>query len=602
MDRQKQLKKLLKEVFGYKDFRLEQSNIINSVLDGNDTMAIMPTGGGKSLCYQIPALFGDGLCVVISPLISLMKDQVINLKQNGVEGHFLNSSLSSDERREVERKLRRGEVKILYIAPEGILSQYILNLLSEVKLNLFAIDEAHCVSQWGHEFRKDYTKLSILKDTFPSVPILALTATADKRTREDMAHQLRLKNFNTYICSFDRPNIQYTICERENEIEQLDEFIQKFHKNDTGIVYCLSRKKVETITEKLKDLGYHAISYHAGLSSEERNRNQEIFSSADQVIVVATIAFGMGIDRPDVRFVAHLDLPKSLESYYQETGRAGRDGKEASAWMLYGLSDVVKLSRMLEMTEASEEYKQYARFKLDFMLSLCETTSCRRKMLLSYFDEHIDDCGNCDCCLEPQEMWDATKEAQMMLSCVYRTGQLYGSSYLIEVLRGSKNAKVLDRGHDTLSVYGIGKDVDKKVWDALLRQLLMTNYIAIKNFEYRTLALTSRSKELLRGEVSLKLRKKKEEGQVKIIQKILSGSAHTSHGREDLFEKLRGLRMDIAKEMKVPPYVIFNDKTLHDMCNIMPRSKDEMLMVNGVGQSKHEKYGDQFLKVIGEYI
>lgn len=601
MDRQKKLKKILKDVFGYADFRLEQQNIINSILDGHDTMAIMPTGGGKSLCYQIPALYSEGLCVVISPLISLMKDQVINLKQNGVEGFFLNSSQTSEERREVERKIRRGEAKILYIAPEGILSQYILDLLNEIKISLFAIDEAHCVSQWGHEFRKDYTKLSILKENFPQVPILALTATADKRTRQDMAHQLRLKEFNSFICSFDRPNIQYTICEREEEIEQLHDFIQKNHKDDTGIVYCLSRKKVESVTGKLKELGYNALSYHAGLSPEERNRNQELFSSADQVIVVATIAFGMGIDRPDVRFVAHLDLPKSLESYYQETGRAGRDGAKASAWMLYGLSDVVKLARMLEMTEASEEYKQYARFKLDFMLSLCETTSCRRKMLLSYFDEHIEDCGNCDSCLNPGELWDATKEAQMMLSCIYRTGQLYGSSYLIDVLRGSKNAKVLDRRHDELSVYGIGKDVDKKVWDALLRQLLMSNYIGIKNFEYRTLALTAKSGALLKGEVKLSLRKKKEESQVKAIKRILSGNAHLNHGREDLFEQLRNLRMDLARELKVPPYVIFNDKTLHDMCQIMPRTKDEMLLVNGVGQSKHEKYGDQFLKVIGDY-
>lgn len=599
-----ELHQILKETFGYQSFRLEQSNIINSVLDGHDTLAIMPTGGGKSLCYQIPALYQEGVTLVISPLISLMHDQVMNLKEHGVEAVFLNSSLSYEASQKAKKKILSGKIKLIYVSPEGILSGHLSEFFSQVSISLIAIDEAHCVSQWGHEFRKDYTRLGELKDSFPNVPMIALTATADAKTRVDIAEQLRMKNHHTYVSSFDRPNIKYLITERSDELKQLNEFIKAYHKNDTGIVYCLSRDKVEKVAKALKKMGYPAVPYHAGLTQEVRSKNQGLFNTEERIIVVATIAFGMGIDRPDVRFVAHLDLPKSIESYYQETGRAGRDGKPSTAWMIYGLQDVVKLSHMLETTDAAESYKKVARHKLDCMLALCEAAACRRSYLLSYFGQTGSErCDYCDTCMEPPIMWDATIDAQKILSTIYRTQQTFGAGHIIEVIRGSQNAKVMDRQHDKLSVYGIGKDKPKEHWNSILRQLLNLQFISIKNWEYRSLGLTSKCLKLLSGEMKLELRK--QEFSVakaeKYSKKGSNKGKEAQHGKDDLFGALKNLRNKLAKEKSLPSYIVFNDKSLHDMCSIMPSNDSEFLMVYGVGQSKLDNYGSQFMEVISDF-
>ncbi len=595
--RNEKLHSILKENFGHQAFRLEQLNIINSILDGVDTLAIMPTGGGKSMCFQVPALFLEGITIVISPLISLMSDQVANLSNNGVAACFLNSNQSNEERNEAREKISKGDIKLVYVSPEGILSGGIATFLQSLDISLIAIDEAHCVSQWGHEFRRDYTRLGELKDLFPDTPVLALTATADERTRLDISHQLRMNAPKTFISSFDRANIKYAILEREDELKQLDEFINKNHKGDTGIVYCLSRKKVESVAKKLRERGHQSFAYHAGLTREQRDYAQKVFSNEENIVIVATIAFGMGIDRPDVRFVAHLDLPKSVESYYQETGRAGRDGLPANAWMVYGLQDVIKLSQMLETTEAHESYKKVARGKLDSMLSICETTKCRRHFLLQYFEEDSSlKCDNCDTCLHPGETWDGRVDAQKVLSTIYRTGQKFGAGYIVDVLRGSKNAKVEERGHQELSVYGIGKSETKSHWNLIIRQLLNMKYITIKNWEYRTLALMKKSEELLKGNEEFLLKKRK------ITLRASPAVIQTSHERNDLFEILRKIRKEIATENGLAPYMVFGDKSLHDMCQILPRSKDEFLMVNGVGNSKCEKYGDSFLKEIKQYL
>lgn len=590
----------LKEYFGYDRFRHHQEDIIKSVISGHDVLALMPTGGGKSLCYQLPGLFLEGVTLVISPLISLMQDQVYNLRQHNIEAHFWNSTLSYQQKQDLEDKLNRGEVDFLYLAPEAILNPSSLLFLKGLKISLIAIDEAHCVSQWGHEFRSDYMRLNELKTLFPNIPTLALTATADAKTQNDICRQLALKNPKKFVSSFDRPNIKYSIEERHNELLQLQKFLKTRDPLDTGIVYCLSRKKVEQVTEQLIAQGYNAVSYHAGMTAKKREKNQNRFNREEGLIVVATIAFGMGIDRPDVRFVAHLDLPKSVEGYYQETGRAGRDGEPAEAWMIYGLSDVVKLSQMLENTEASEAYKKVARHKLECMLSLCETGDCRRQFLLGYFDEKLEQkCGNCDTCLEPPQTWDGSREAQMFLSAVYRTEQMFGTSHVIDVLRGSANAKVLGHGHDGLSVYGIGKDRNKQEWNSIARQLLTSGYLRIKDWDYKNLALTEKSRGVLRGEESIFFRKFKTPQTSSKKEK--SKQDHFDHNRPELFEALRKLRRDIATENKVPPYMIFSDKTLHDMCGLLPQTTSDMLMVHGVGETKLERFGQEFINTIREH-
>ncbi len=607
--RDQKLHHILKETFGYDNFRFEQYNIINSILDGKDTLAIMPTGGGKSLCYQIPALYLEGVTLVISPLISLMHDQVMNLKEYGVNAVFLNSSQSYSDSRKVKSEILNGKVKIIYVSPEGILSGALSDFFDQVKVSLIAIDEAHCVSQWGHEFRKDYTRLGELKERFPDVPVIALTATADAKTRIDITNQLHMNAPAVFISSFDRPNIKYMILERSDEIKQLDEFIKTHHPDDTGIVYCLSRDKVERVSLALNKLGYKSVPYHAGLSQNERAMNQELFNIEEKIIVVATIAFGMGIDRPDVRFVAHLDLPKSIESYYQETGRAGRDGKASTAWMIYGLQDVVKLSQMLETTDADENYKKVARFKLDCMLALCEAAACRRSYILRYFGEiGAEFCGYCDSCIEPPTLWDATVDAQKMLSTIYRTNQSFGAGHIIDVIRGSKNQKINDRNHHALSVYGIGKDQPKEHWNSVLRQLLNLNYIHIKNWEYRSLALTNKAQEILSGKIKLELRKQDESvARAKTSAKqdkkrVASKTSLTAHGQDELFNALKDLRNRLAKERSLPSYIVFNDKSLHDMCALRPRNADEFLMVHGVGQNKLENYGSVFIDTINKYL
>lgn len=597
----KKLHHILKETFGYQSFRFEQYNAITSILEGQDTLAIMPTGGGKSLCYQIPALYLKGATLVISPLISLMHDQVMNLKEYGVEAVFLNSSLSYQETQQTKQRILKGEIKLIYVSPEGILSANLASFFEQIKISLIAIDEAHCVSQWGHEFRKDYTRLGELKSKFPGVPVIALTATADAKTREDISAQLALEAPKVFVSSFDRPNIKYMILERSDEIKQLNEFIKTFHTQDTGIVYCLSRDKVERVAQALKKLGHPAVPYHAGLTQAERAKNQNLFNTEDKIIVVATIAFGMGIDRPDVRFVAHLDLPKSIESYYQETGRAGRDGKPANAWMIYGLQDVVKLSQMLETTDADESYKKVARFKLDSMLALCETGSCRRQYVLRYFGQETKGgCANCDTCMEPPVLWDATIDAQKILSTIYRTQQIYGAGHVIDVIRGSKSTKVAERQHDTLSVFGIGKDKPKDHWNSVLRQLLNLNFISIKNWEYRSLGLNQKSLEILTGKAKLQLRKQEFSVISKKGKKESSRAKEASHGNDGLFEALKRLRNKLAKEKNLPSYIVFNDKSLHDMCSIMPRNDEEFLMVHGVGQNKLDNYGEIFLELIND--
>lgn len=599
--REQKLHKILKETFGYTTFRFEQHKIINAILDGKDTLAIMPTGGGKSLCYQIPALYLEGITLVISPLISLMQDQVMNLKETGVKAVFLNSSLNYQAMQKAKEKILNGKVQLVYVSPEGILSPALLDFFSQITISLIAVDEAHCVSLWGHEFRKDYTRLGELKLQFPDVPIIALTATADAKTRQDISDQLSLNNPQVFVSSFDRPNIKYMIMDRTDEMKQLDDFIKNHHPSDTGIVYCLSRDKVERVAANLKKLGHPAVPYHAGLSQETRSKNQSSFNQDERIIVVATIAFGMGIDRPDVRFVAHLDLPKSIESYYQETGRAGRDGKPATAWMIYGLQDVVKLSQMLETTDADESYKKVARHKLDCMLALCEAAHCRRHYLLQYFGQSSQaSCDYCDSCLEPPILWDATKDAQKILSTIYRTNQIFGASHVIDVIRGSKSTKISEKKHDELSVYGIGKDQPKEHWNTILRQLLNLNYVAIKSWEYRSLALTAKSLKLLTGGELLKLRKQEPSSKKKEKREV-SKSRDIQHDRQDLFDALKGLRNKLAREKGLPSYIVFNDKSLHDMCQLMPRDPDEFLMVHGVGQNKLDNYGDIFLNLIKTY-
>lgn len=590
---------ILNDTFGHSEFRFDQEKIINAVVSGHDALAIMPTGGGKSVCYQVPALYFDGITIVVSPLISLMRDQVLNLQQNGVNACFYNSELNFEEKIEVQNELRSGKTKLVYISPEGLLAESALNFFTSLNVSLIAIDEAHCVSQWGHEFRKDYMRLGLLKDLFSNVPVLALTATADDKTQDDIMMQLKMVEPFKFVSSFDRPNIKYMVYERENEISQLNQFIQSNHKGETGVVYCLSRKKVERVAKELKELGHNTVMYHAGLRPDVKLKAQIDFNKEDDIIVVATIAFGMGIDKPDVRFVAHLDLPKSIEAYYQETGRAGRDGKDSNAWMVYGFQDVIKLSQMLETTEAAEQYKAFARAKLDSMLGLCETLRCRRNFLLGYFGEaSSNECGNCDCCLNPPKQFDATIDAQKILSTIFRTGQSFGAGHIIDVLRGSKNNKVIERKHDQLSVYGIGKEKSKNYWNKVLRHLLNAKFIQVKNWEFRSLGLTHKCDEIFKGGSSIYMREHTE----KISQqKRTRSEIAVDHDHPELFQVLRELRFELAKESSLAPYMVFNDKALHDMCLILPRDESEFLMVNGVGKSKCDKYASDFLGAIREY-
>ncbi len=590
----------LTDTFGYESFRHHQSDIIHSLVNGNDVLTLMPTGGGKSLCYQIPAMVRQGVGIVISPLIALMQDQVEALKQLNIKAAYLNSTQSAQEIREIETQLRQGELTLLYIAPERLLNQRTLNLIQQLDVALFAIDEAHCVSQWGHDFRKEYQQLSILHEYFPNVPRIALTATADTRTREEIIQQLALNGADVYINSFDRPNIHYELAEGQNAREQLWKFLKLSHPSDAGIVYCLSRKKVEATAAWLSKKGRTALPYHAGLPHLERETNQRRFLREENIIIVATVAFGMGIDKPDVRFVAHLNLPKSIEAYYQETGRAGRDGEAANAWMAYGLQDVILLRQMLQSADANEQYKRVTNHKLDAMLSLCEMTTCRRQALLEYFDEALTKpCGNCDNCLKPPETIDGKVAVQKALSCVYRSGQLFGTTYLIDLLRGSSNERIKQNGHDKLSTFGIGTDFSASDWRRIYRQLIAQGFLLVDIDGHGSVKLTEKCRPLLRGEQEIEIHKPRADDPAE--KKKSTAKQSLQPWNEDLFNALRELRMTLAQDQNVPPYVIFHDSTLVAMADARPVSENEMRYISGVGEQKLERYGEQFMAEIKKF-
>ncbi|WKN20339.1 DNA helicase RecQ [Azotobacter vinelandii] len=591
-----QAQRILKEVFGYDAFRGNQAAIIERVARGGDALVLMPTGGGKSLCYQVPALLREGLAVVVSPLIALMEDQVATLDELGVPAVALNSTLSLDEQREIAERIRQGGIKLLYLAPERLVQPRMLAFLQRLPIGLFAIDEAHCVSQWGHDFRPEYLQLGQLAELFPQVPRIALTATADKRTREEIVQRLHLENAERFLSSFDRPNIFYRIVAKDQPRKQLLGFLAE-RRGDAGIVYCMSRKKVEELAAFLSEQGFPALPYHAGLSNELRTLHQKRFLNEEGLIMVATIAFGMGIDKPNVRFVAHLDLPKSLEAYYQETGRAGRDGLPADAWMAYGLQDVIFLKQMLNNSEGDERHKRIEQHKLDAMLALCEETRCRRQALLAYFDEELaKPCGHCDNCVDGVQTWDATEAARQALSAIYRSGQRYGVGHLVDILLGRDNDKVRGLGHQHLSVFGVGKAHGEGEWRTLFRQLVARGLADVDLDGYGGLRLNQGCRALLRGEVRLELRRDLKPQAPRPTAS--AASQLVRHDEREQWEALRTLRRRLAEEHSVPPYVIFPDATLLEMLRSRPRSLSEMARVNGVGARKLERYGEAFLEVL----
>jgi len=612
--------RILREVFGYAQFRGEQREIVSSLIAGGDALVLMPTGGGKSLCYQIPALVRAGMGVVVSPLIALMQDQVAALHEAGVRAAALNSAMSWPEVQETERQARAGQLDVLYVAPERLLTERCLALLERCPLALFAIDEAHCVSQWGHDFRPEYLQLAVLAERFGSVPRIALTATADAATRKEIIERLRLREPRVFIASFDRPNIRYRIAEKDNPRRQLVRFIREEHAGESGIVYCLSRASVEDTAEHLVREGIDALPYHAGLESGTREDNQRRFIRDDGIVMVATIAFGMGIDKPDVRFVAHLDLPKSIEGYYQETGRAGRDGLPADAWMVYGLQDVVQQRRMIDQSDASADYKRVVTAKLDALLGLCETAQCRRVRLLDYFGEAAAPCGNCDNCLDRPEEWDGTVAAQKLLSCIARcesaTGFSFGAQHVIDILRGERTAKVEQFRHDRLSTFGIGTDLDPAQWRTVLRQLVMLRLVQVDTDRYSVLRLTSACREVLRGERTILLRRAGERGALRragrgpVDRTRVTGAQAARALSEDsvpvtddsahqlLFQALRDWRRQVAREHGVPAYTVFHDSTLEEIARRRPGSTAELRAVSGVGAVKLERYGTAVLDVV----
>jgi len=594
---------VLSRVFGYSDFKGEQAEIIDYTINGGNSLVVMPTGGGKSLCYQIPGIIKQGVAIVVSPLIALMEDQVCSLRMLGVKTEFLNSSLSWSQQQNIEAALLEASFDLLYVAPERLLLPRMLNLLKKTKVSLFAFDEAHCVSQWGHDFRPEYLKLAVLSDLFPDVPKIALTATADSRTRNEIITSLRLVNARSFIGSFDRPNIYYHVTQKRQAKKQLLAFILKEHFGQSGITYCISRKKVDELAKWLTDNGIRALPYHAGLPNEVRSKNQQIFQNEDGVVIVATVAFGMGVNKPDVRFVAHVDLPKSIEAYYQETGRAGRDGLPATAWMTYGLQDVVVISQMLMSSTADNVIKRAEKQKLESMLAFCEMNGCRRQALLNYFGEVLDNkCGNCDLCIAPPIMWDATEYSRKALSNVYRTGQCFGVTHLVDVLLGSNSLRITQLDHDKLSTFGIGKMLPKKQWRSVYRQLIARGYLHVEE-NHGGLYLTRTSRALLKGDESLFLRRdryivnarEKNESSIKEIE-ILDCQG------EAIWEALRNWRKKLAKEQGVPPYIIFNDSAFKQMASDKPNNLVDFASINGVGQKKLLAYGNDCLAIIGQCV
>ncbi|MCL4141294.1 UNVERIFIED_CONTAM: hypothetical protein GTU68_052945 [Idotea baltica] len=582
-----QAEEILKHTFGYAEFRGQQREIIETVLAGQDALVLMPTGGGKSLCYQIPGMVRDGLTIVVSPLIALMQDQVSSLQQLGIKAAYINSSLSREQHTQVIRAIHDHELDLLYVAPERLLQENTLQRLMGVPIALIAIDEAHCVSQWGHDFRADYLGLHVLEQAFPDVPRLALTATADQRTRDEIIQRLKLNDHKLFVSSFDRPNIRYAVQPKGDAKAQLLGFLQD-HKNEAGIVYCMSRNRVDGIAAWLDGKGVKALPYHAGLSNEQRANHLTRFLREDAVVIVATIAFGMGIDKPDVRFVAHLDLPKNIEAYYQETGRAGRDGLPSIAWMVYGLQDVVRIVQMVQGSNAPDQIKRAERTKIDSLLAWCETNTCRRRSLLGYFgEERKDACGNCDVCLSPPKTWNATEDAQKLLSNIYRTGQRFGAGQVIDVLRGKDTAKVRQFGHHKLTTYGIGQNRSDQQWRSMIRQLIVQNYLFVNDTQYGAIQLTEKARGLLKGEIKIFRAKKLP---VKVDE-----------SDRDLWEALKQCRKRLADDQGVPPFHIFHDATLMEMMQYRPKSNAELLTINGVGEVKLERFGEHFLEVLGEF-
>ncbi len=595
-------KSVLNDVFGYPEFRGHQEAVIATVTRGRDALVLQPTGGGKSICYQIPALLLEGTAIVVSPLIALMQDQVAALEQLGIDAAYLNSTLDAGAQGRVFERLHGGSLKLLYVAPERLMQAGTLERLSACRISLIAVDEAHCVSQWGHDFREDYLLLGELAERFPAVPRMALTATATAQVRTEIIERLALHEPERFVAGFDRPNIRYLVQGKQDARRQLLGFLSE-RRGEAGIVYCLSRKKTESTAEWLRSQGFDALPYHAGLDGETRAEHQRRFVREEGVIVVATVAFGMGIDKPDVRFVAHLDLPKSMEAYYQETGRAGRDGQPSVAWMVYGLQDVVRLRQMVDESEADEAFKRRERAKLDALLGWCEVTSCRRRSLLEYFGDTLDeDCGNCDVCLTPPEVFDGTVVAQKLLSAIYRTGQRFGAMHVIDVLLGKDTEKVRQHGHTDLSVYGIGSELDQQQWRSILRQLLVMGLLSVDTGGYGALRLNDRSRPLLRGEIELPLRKdllvSRKAGKTRKAARTVA----IADADQDLWEALRNCRKRLADENNVPPYVIFHDATLLQMAVDKPQTPDALLAISGVGQTKLERYGAEFLEVVQEAV
>ena len=592
---------ILRKFYGYRSFRAGQLEIIENVLQGRDVFVLMPTGSGKSVCYQIPAVLRPGVGIVISPLIALMQDQVSALKQNGLRADFLNSSLAPDEARRVETRLLSGGTDLLYVAPERLLTEGFQALLRKIPIGLFAIDEAHCVSQWGHDFRPEYLQIADVTRRFAGVPRLALTATADAHTRRDILEKLDLSRAAQFVSSFDRPNIRYRVQVKGNGRRQLQAFIRSEHPGASGIVYVRTRKRADDIAAWLAEQGIDAAAYHAGLEQAVRRERQQRFLREPAAVMVATIAFGMGIDKPDVRFVAHLDLPASMEAYYQETGRAGRDGHPADAWMAYSLADVVAMRALLEGAEGDEAIKRLRGRKLEALLGYCETVACRREILLGYFGESYPaPCGNCDNCLQPAETWDGTVAAQKALSCVYRTGQRFGAAHLTDILVGNASPAVLRRGHDRLKTFGVGRELSAAEWRSVFRQLAANGLLTVNLAELAGFRLTERSRAVLKGEQTVELRR---DLPVQKSGKTGRPSGPPSEELEDersraLFEKLRQLRLEIAKRLNLPSYVVFHDKTLREMAARRPSGRAELLAITGVGERKAEQYGDQFLQAI----
>jgi len=596
---------ILKKYFGYESFREHQRDIVEHLISGNDAFVLMPTGAGKSICYQIPAMVLTGVGIVISPLIALMQDQVDALHQLGVRASFINSTLSIGEIRSIEKKTISGDIDLLYVAPERLTTSNFIQLLERTKIALFAIDEAHCVSQWGHDFRPEYLQLSILPEQFPKIPRIALTATADTVTRRDILLKLNLNKAKEYISSFDRPNIFYRVVIKQNAKTQLDNFLKTHHPGDSGIVYCLTRKKVESTAKWLSEKGYKALPYHAGLDDSLRKINQRRFLDEESVIIVATIAFGMGIDKPDVRFIAHLDLPKNIESYYQETGRAGRDGQSANAWLAYGLSDIVAVGRILDGSNGSEEFKRIQRQRLQSMTGYCESVNCRRQVLLNYFDElYPKTCGNCDNCNENVEVWEGAIAAQKAMSCVYRTGQRFGAQYLIDVLLGKENERILRFRHNKIPTFGIGGELNENEWKSVFRQLIAAGYIEVDMTGYGGFSLPEKGLVALNKKEDIPLRK--DPLQSKMTQKKTPKTQFVKsfehQDSEELWEDLRSLRMEIAKTEGIPPFIIFHDKTLAEIVSLLPQTLDELSGIYGVGQKKLENYGTQFLDLVTKHI